>query len=117
MKIKSPQQVVDSKHSTSQDILRHLQAVTDDVRGILSGGLSFTDRQLPFEIRQVNVVNNEPVQLLIQSPYTIVGAIPIQTNGAIINSFSSQNNGRYSITLNMNVNTAQIVFLIIGVNI
>lgn len=116
MKIKSSPQVVDSRNITSPDILKHIQSITDDVRGILSGGLSFIDKQLPFEIRQVTVTNNQPVQLLIQSPYTIIGAIPIQTNGATINNITSQNNGRFSITLNMNVNTAQIVFLIIGVS-
>jgi hypothetical protein len=118
MKTKTPSQVNDQSSKTSRDVLNHIQAITDDVRNILSGGLSMFDKQLPFQTRSVFVTSGQPNYLTIQAPYTTVGCIPIQTNGAVINSFSSSlNNGQFSITVNMNVSTAQIVFLMIGSNV
>lgn len=118
MKTKSPAQVSDATNSLHPDVIKHIQAVTDDVRAILNGGLSFIDRQLPFQIRSVFVTSGQSNILVMQSPYTIVGCLPIQTGGAIINSFSSNlNNNQFTITLTMNVTTAQIVFLLIGNNI
>ncbi len=117
MKIKTPPQIRDLMNKTSQDVLNHIQAMTDDVRGILSGGLNFFDKQLPFEVRTVTVTSGQVNYMTIQSPYSTIGAIPIMTNGANILSMSSQNSNRFSITLTMDVNIAQIVFLIIGTNI
>jgi hypothetical protein len=118
MKIKSPAQVSDPDKKTSPSILKHIQAVTDDVRGILEGGLSFNDKQLPFQVRSVFVTSGQPIFLTMQAPYIILGCYPILTNGAIVNNFTSTfNNGKFSITLNMNVMTAQIVFLMVGNNV
>lgn len=118
MKIKSPTQVSDPDNKTSHAVLKHIQAVTDDVRGILQGGLSFIDRQLPFQTRSIFVTSGQAVTFTMQSPYVITGCYPILTNGAVINSFNSTlNNGKLSITLNMDVTTSQIIFLLIGNNI
>lgn len=115
MKIKSSPQVSDYTGSTSSDIIRHIQAVTDDVRNILKGGLSFSDGQLPFQISTVNVQNNVPVILTIQYPFTIKGCIPIQTNGATISGFKTNNqNGVFTVTVTMDVTNASISFLTVG---
>lgn len=117
MKIRTPAQIVDSSNKTPQDVLRHVQNITDDVRQILKGGLSMSDAQLPFQQVSVFVTNNVPAVLYIQSPYSIIGCIPIQTNGVIINSFQTNiNNGIFTVTLSMNVQTANIVFLTVGTN-
>lgn len=118
MKTKTPSQVSDPSGKTPLDVLNHVQAITDDVRNILSGGLSMFDKQLPFQIRSVFVTSGQPNYIVIQAPYTTVGCFPIQTNSATILSMSSnQNNSQFSITLNMDVTTAQIVFLIVGTNV
>lgn len=115
MKIKSPPQVLDTTGHTSRDIVKHIQAVTDDVRQILSGGLSFKDNQLPFQIVQKTVSNNIPVQLSISKPYTVSGAYPIQTGTSTVLTFkSSISNGILSVTLTMDISPAQISFLVVG---
>lgn len=116
MKIKTPPHIYDNQ--TSPNVLGHIQAMTDDLRDVLAGGLSFYDKQLPFQIRSVNVISGQAVPLIMQAPYIIAGAYPILTNGAeIISSSSTLINGRYNITLTMNVNSAQIVFLMVGTNV
>lgn len=111
MKVKTPVTAPDN----TTDMVKHVQAMTDDVRNILYGGLSFVDAQLPFQYREVNVTSGEPTILYIQSPYTTIGAIPVQSYGAIINSYSvNTTNGKLSIIVNLNVSKAKIGFLMIG---
>lgn len=117
MKTKTPFQVKDPENKVPQDVIRHVQAMTDDVRQILSGGLSFADRQLPFQYVQIFVTSGQPTVFNMYPPFSLIGCIPIQTNGITITSFSSINvNGRYTATITMNQPTGTIGFLLVGVN-
>lgn len=119
MRIKTPQQIVDPTRKTSQDVMNHIQAMTDDLRTILLGGLSFSDKQLPFQYREVTVTSGQPTVLYIQSPYTTIGALPVQTYGVTINSWSVNTyNSKLSITVNFDGQaTAKIGFLMIGASV
>lgn len=115
MKIKTQPRIVDSTNKTSVDIVKQLQAMTDDVRGILQGGLSFSDAQLPFQYREVTVTSGKPTVLTIQSPYSILGCIPIQTYGAVISGFQSAIvNNKFNVTITMDLPTSTIGFLLVG---
>jgi hypothetical protein len=118
MKIKTPYQIVDSTRKVPQDVLNHVQNMTDDLRGILLGGLSFSDKQLPFQYREVTVTTGQPTILYIQAPYTTIGAIPVQTYGVNIISWNvNMLNSKLSITVNFEGTTAKIGFLMIGASI
>jgi len=110
MKIKTPPIV------SVPNMPSHVQALTDDMRTILRGGLSFSDAQLPFQVVTVNVTSGQPINLSIQSPYTIVGCFPINTNGISISSFQTNStNGIFTATLTLSVTTAtSISFLVVG---
>lgn len=115
MKIKTPVTVADN---SPPDLIKHLQAVTDDIRSILKGGLSFADGQLPFQYREVNVVSGQPTILYIQKPYTTIGAIPVQSYGVNILSWSvNTQNGKLTITVNLSVQSAKIGFLMVGASV
>ncbi len=117
MKIKTPAQVYDDEHKTSPQIIKHMQALTDDVRTILKGGLSFGDTQLPFQVQTIQITSGKPTQLAMPGPFNIVGCTPIQTGGAVISSFQSKlSNGIFTVTLVMDVTLANISFLLVGVN-
>lgn len=118
MKIKTPTQIYDTSNKIPEDFIRQVQAVADDVRTILKGGLSFIDRQLPFQYQEAFITSGQPFILNIQNPYQIIGCIPIQTNGNVIESFSTNTlNGVFSITLNLsNSTTGRIGFLTVGTN-
>lgn len=109
MKIKTPPQV------TNLTLQSHVQAITDDIRGILKGGLSIIDSQLPFQFQTKTVTSGAPLILSIPSPYTVVGCIPIQTNGSTILSFKTNlSNGILTVTVTLDVTNSNIVFLVIG---
>lgn len=111
MKTKSPPQV------TEQSMLTHVQAVTDDVRSILKGGLSFLDGQLPFQVVTVNITSGQPSNISINAPFSIVGCIPINTSGAqILNFITRPINNVFTVTLTLNVTSASIKFLVVGIN-
>jgi hypothetical protein len=115
MKVKTQPRIVDPTNTVSTDILKQLQAVVDDVRAIGKGGLSFSDAQLPFQYREVNVISGVPTILSIQAPFSILGCIPIQTFGNKITSFQSNIvNNKFNVTIELDISSSLIGFLLVG---
>lgn len=118
MKIKTPNQILDPNQKTSEDLIKQIQNIADDVKGILKGGLSMGDAQLPFQYREVNVTSGQPTFLTIQAPYSIIGAYPIQTYGKVVTGFSTNIGNTYTVTLTFSSTSAQsgkVGFLVVGV--
>lgn len=117
MKIKTPARINDSSRQTSHDVLSHVQAMTDDLRTIMNGGLSFSDGQLPFQVQKIFVTNNVTFNISMNAPFTIVGCVPIQTYGINILSFKTrlENNRTLNVTITLDVPSSNIDILMIGV--
>lgn len=115
MRIKTQPRLVDPSNKINSDLIKELQAIVDDVRGIGAGGLSFDDAQLPFQYREVSVISGQSISMSIQAPYSIIGCIPIQTFGSTISSFQTNIvNNKFNIILNMDISPSKIGFLLIG---
>lgn len=117
MKTITPALFVDPSKKTSEAATRHIQSLTDDMRGVLAGGLSFFDKQLPFEYREISVISGVQNFIFMQAPYTIKGCIPIQSNGATILNFQSNFiNNKFSVTLTLDTTSPIVIgFLLIGI--
>lgn len=117
MKIKTPKQFQDSSGTVPQNVIRQIQSLTDDVINILSGSLNISDGTLPFQIINLQVKNGMSFPLQMNAPYSIIGCIPIQTNGCKIISFKTSINNRvFTCTLELDVDFSQVSLLLIGAN-
>jgi hypothetical protein len=116
MKITTPAHIVDSTGKSSEEIVKQIQAIADDVRGILAGGLSFQSKQLPFELRSVMVTSGTPIILTMAAPYTIKGCHPINTNGSTITNFvTNVINDQFTCTITCSPSPTKMVLMMTGV--
>lgn len=110
MKFVTTPQITDVNNILSTELLKQIQNIADDMIMISKGGLNFSDKQLPFQYREVQVVSGQPFILVMPSPYTLRGCIPILTFGNTVTSFSTDiSNNRFTMTLNLQPPAGQLV--------
>jgi hypothetical protein len=104
-----------SKTSTqvpADNIQQHLQDLTDDVAQAVSGGFTFADSNLPFQVLTVTLTSGKPASLKGRKRCT--GGCLISSQSPItISSQTVNTQGEFVVTAAFTVNNVTATFLLI----